>query len=240
MPECTEPVGHLNLLSKTAREIKAYENFLFFIGFVFLFIFFLPSCSGLHQGKDTSFRQKGMASWYGGKFHGRKTANGEIYNMHGLTAAHRSLPFGTYLKVTHQISGKSVEVKINDRGPFVRGRFLDLSYGAAKELEMVETGVAPVVVESFHPKRNKGQSNLFGQNFSVQVASFRSHRSAEHLKKRLQKWYNPVVVKSFEGHQGKFFRVRVGKFKTVQEAQRVAERLSQQRGLDSFVILTQN
>lgn len=83
-----------------------------------------------------------VASWYGPDYHGRKTANGEVFDMHGLTAAHRSLPFGTRLRVTHPRTGRSVVVKINDRGPHVRGRDLDLSYGAAKAIGMVEEGVA--------------------------------------------------------------------------------------------------
>ncbi|HEX9756566.1 MAG TPA: septal ring lytic transglycosylase RlpA family protein [Nitrospiria bacterium] len=236
----TKSVDPFKLFFKNTREFKKNGNSLFFIGLCFLFGFSLSACAGLQQDKDPSFRQKGMASWYGGKFHGRKTANGEIYNMYGLTAAHRSLPFGTFLKVTHQTSGKSVKVKINDRGPFVRGRFLDLSYGAARELGMVETGIAPVRVEVFHPKRDKGTPDLYEQNFTIQVASLRTSRSAEQLKKRLLKWYDPVVVEPFENQEGKFFRVRVGKFETSQEAHRMARKLIRHQGLEPFVTLTQN
>lgn len=85
-----------------------------------------------------------VASWYGEEFHGRPTSSGEVYDMYGLTAAHRTLPFGTKLRVTHPRNGRSVVVEINDRGPFVRGRDLDLSYGAAAELGMVVEGVAEV------------------------------------------------------------------------------------------------
>ena len=88
--------------------------------------------------------QYGVASYYGPKFHGRKTANGEIFNMYKLTAAHRYYPFGTIVKVTNLSNGKSVIVRINDRGPFVRGRIIDLSYGAAKKLGMLGSGVAKV------------------------------------------------------------------------------------------------
>ena len=91
--------------------------------------------------------QLGVASYYGKAFHGRKTANGEIFNMYKLTAAHRVLPLGTKAKVTNLTNGRWVEVKINDRGPFVEGRILDLSFAAALELEMVKAGTAKVMIE---------------------------------------------------------------------------------------------
>ncbi len=90
--------------------------------------------------------QSGMASWYGGKFQGRKTANGETYNMNALTAAHKTLPFGTRVRVTNTNNGDSVEVRINDRGPFIAGRVIDLSRAAAGEIGLTNTGVAPVKV----------------------------------------------------------------------------------------------
>ena len=89
----------------------------------------------------------GSASWYGPKFHGRKTANGERFNMNGLTAAHRSLPFGTKVRITNQKNGKSVVVRINDRGPYAGHRVIDLSRGAARAVDMIRTGVAPVKLE---------------------------------------------------------------------------------------------
>lgn len=89
----------------------------------------------------------GAASWYGGQFHGRTTANGERYDMNGLTAAHRSLPFGTKVRVTNQKNGKSVVVRINDRGPYVGKRVIDLSRGAAQKVSMLGSGVAPVRLE---------------------------------------------------------------------------------------------
>lgn len=89
----------------------------------------------------------GPASWYGGKFHGRRTANGERFDMNEMTAAHRSLPFGTRVRVTNERNGRSVVVRINDRGPFVGNRIIDLSRGAAAAVGMVRTGVAPVRVE---------------------------------------------------------------------------------------------
>ena len=89
----------------------------------------------------------GKASWYGPKFHGRRTANGEIFNSYGLTAAHRSLPFGTKVRVTNLRNGRSVIVRINDRGPFIKGRVIDVSAGAAQKLNMVGSGVANVQID---------------------------------------------------------------------------------------------
>jgi rare lipoprotein A len=95
---------------------------------------------------EAAFAQCGRASWYGPGFQGRKTANGERYNMGGLTAAHKSLPFGTKLRVTNKRNGKSVVVRINDRGPYVGGRMLDLSKGAAVQIGMIKTGHGSVCV----------------------------------------------------------------------------------------------
>ena len=104
--------------------------------------------SGKLDPIDTSNAyQVGVASFYGEEFHGRKTANGEIFNMYQLTAAHRVLPMGTYIKVTNLQNGRQVQVKVNDRGPFVEGRVLDLSFAAALELEMVEYEPMKVMIE---------------------------------------------------------------------------------------------
>jgi len=97
--------------------------------------------------KARRWQEEGIASWYGKKYHGRRTSSGERYDMHGMTAAHRTLPFGTVVRVTNLRNGRTVRVTINDRGPFVDGRIIDLSYRAATELDMVRDGVAPVIVE---------------------------------------------------------------------------------------------
>lgn len=110
---------------------------------LFIFFVFLQACS---TGLKRDFNQVGLASWYGKKFHGRKTANGEIYNMHAMTAAHPTLPFGTWVLVKRKNTEKSVQVRINDRGPFVGGRILDLSYGAALKLDLIQLGGATVEI----------------------------------------------------------------------------------------------
>jgi len=98
-------------------------------------------------GRRPAYFQVGEASWYGKPYHGRRTANGEIYNMRKLTAAHQTLPFDTRVRVTNLRNGRSVGVRINDRGPFVKGRIIDLSWAAARKLKMVEDGIAPVGLE---------------------------------------------------------------------------------------------
>ncbi|WP_259658392.1 septal ring lytic transglycosylase RlpA family protein, partial [Burkholderia pseudomallei] len=100
----------------------------------------------------SDFRQTGRASWYGKGFHGRRTANGERFNMNEFTAAHRTLPLASYVRVTNQANGKSVVVKINDRGPFSRGRILDLSYAAAKVIGLVHAGTARVKIQGLSPE----------------------------------------------------------------------------------------
>ncbi|MCK5573712.1 MAG: septal ring lytic transglycosylase RlpA family protein [Bacteroidetes bacterium] len=94
-----------------------------------------------------SYQLEGIASYYADDFHGRRTANGEVYDMHGITAAHRTLPFNSILRVTNLKNGKTVTVRINDRGPFVGGRIVDLSLGAAKKIDMLNDGTAPVRIE---------------------------------------------------------------------------------------------
>ena len=115
---------------------------------VLLLIILLTGCGCLNATAPRKGRsQVGMASWYGKKFHGRPTSSGEIFDMYKLTAAHKELPLGTRVRVTNLKNRKSVIVKVNDRGPFVKGRIIDLSYGAAKKIGMVEDGVTRVRVE---------------------------------------------------------------------------------------------
>ncbi len=107
---------------------------------------FLTSCCCL-LGAQSATVQYGMASYYGDEFHGKKTASGEIYNKWALSCAHKTLPFGTKVKVVNLKNGKSVIVRVNDRGPFVKGRIIDLSFAAAKEINMIKNGVVRVKVQ---------------------------------------------------------------------------------------------
>lgn len=110
----------------------------------------LTACTCLPKGRadlDVGMKERGIASWYGQDFHGWMTASGETYNMEAPTAAHRTLPLGTVVRVTNVKNGKQVRVRINDRGPYVHGRILDLSYAAARKLSMVEHGITPISLE---------------------------------------------------------------------------------------------
>ena len=119
--------------------------------------------------------QVGYASWYGGKFHGRKTASGERYDMHTMTAAHRTAPFGTQVRVRNLSSNKSTVVRINDRGPFVRGRIIDLSLSAAREIDLVNDGTAKVELQFL----GRVDQNF---DFYIQVGSFREDENARRRK----------------------------------------------------------
>jgi rare lipoprotein A len=110
----------------------------------------VTGCTSLTKGLadlDVGLKERGIASWYGDDFHGLQTANGETFDMEAMTGAHRTLPLGTIVKVTNVKNGRQVKIKINDRGPYIGGRILDLSYGAARELGMVGQGVAPIQIE---------------------------------------------------------------------------------------------
>ncbi len=126
----------------------------------------LSACSCLPKGQadlDVGLKQRGIASWYGSDFHGWATASGEIYNMEALTGAHRTLPLGTVVRVTNVVNGKQVRLRINDRGPYKKGRIADLSYGAAKAIEMVDRGLAAVQLEVVgHHEADDWNLSLFG------------------------------------------------------------------------------
>jgi rare lipoprotein A len=163
--------------------------------------------------------ETGVASWYGSDFHGKPTSSGERYNMYDLTAAHRLLPLGTYAMVTNLDNRKSIEVKINDRGPFVGGRIIDLSFGAARALDMVDRGIAMVRVEV--TKRVK----YYDIPYTLQVASFKEESNALVLKKELDKTYKDVYILAATISNTKYYRVRLGYFKSEGSAQKEAQRL---------------
>jgi rare lipoprotein A len=156
---------------------------------------------------------RGIASWYGPKFHGRRTANGERYNMHGLTAAHRTLPFGTWVEVTNLDNGRRVVVRINDRGPFVKGRVIDLSLGAARQLELVGPGTARVELRLLAAA---GTSR-----YVVQVGAFTSRTRADLLAEDLWHRFQQVSVAS----DGAWHRVQVGPYGARGEAEEARRRL---------------
>jgi rare lipoprotein A len=124
---------------------------------LFLFLLLVAACGARQTPALPGRSERGMATWYGGRFHGGATASGERYDQDAMTAAHRTLPFGTRVRVTNLKNGRTVEVRINDRGPWARGRIIDVSRAAARVLEMIEAGVVPVIVEVVSvPRREPG------------------------------------------------------------------------------------
>jgi len=170
----------------------------------------------------------GYASWYGDPFHGRRTSNGEVYNMYSLTAAHRTLPFNTIVQVNNLDNGMKVQVRVNDRGPFVKGRIIDLSYVAAQKINMVLPGTAKVRLNILRMEANTSV-------LSVQVGSFLEKDRAEKLAKEIRKDYSPVTIRIYESAKGHFHRVLVGEYLSRTHAVRVLRRLSSD-GYDGFVI----
>ncbi|MCC6545024.1 MAG: septal ring lytic transglycosylase RlpA family protein [Nitrospirae bacterium] len=191
----------------------------------YLFIFFVAltvsSCalSTRRQPYAAGYVERGIASWYGEDFHGKPTSSGEIYNMYDLTAAHKLMPLGTVAKITNLENNQSVVVKINDRGPFVEGRIIDLSYSAAKEIGMAEKGLSRVEI-----KVMKWGENL--TDFTVQVGSFEVEENAQRLKDKLNLKYKDVYVTPYESKDKQYYRVRVGATKDIREAELLAEKLS--------------
>jgi rare lipoprotein A len=173
------------------------------------------------EKRETRGVRYGTASWYGSDFHGKPTSSGEIYDMYQLTCAHNTLPLGTTVMVTNMENGKSLELKVNDRGPFVKGRIIDLSYAAAKILGMWEKGTAYVKVEVIGPLIEQVQ------RFTVQVGSFVDEANAKKLAEELRSNFENVYITTLETVTQKYHRVRVGQFENRESALNIAERISQ-------------
>ena len=174
--------------------------------------------------------ETGFASWYGADFHGRRTSSGEVYDMYQLTAAHRELPLGTWVMVTNQNNGRSVEVRVNDRGPFVADRILDVSYGAGRMLGMIGPGVIPVrVVVTRLGQADGGEPAGLAVRYTVQVGSFTVEENARALERSLTDVPAVEVVRRVIGGET-HYRVRVGNFSSRPDALALARRLAA-RGL---------
>lgn len=163
----------------------------------------------------SSYIQYGTASWYGPKFHGRRTANGEVFDMFKLTAAHKFVPLGVHAIVTNLDTGRSVRVRINDRGPFAGDRILDLSYAAARRLKMVETGLARVKIR-FLPE------TIPIPTFVVQAGSYTNETNAIGVQRALAAQYPNVWIALAETGSQTFYRVWVGTFSSRAAARRAA------------------
>lgn len=165
--------------------------------------------------------ENGKASWYGHPYHGRAAANGEIYDMEKMTAAHRTLPFDTWVRVVNLTNEKAVEVRITDRGPFVDGRIIDLSHAAARAIDMIGPGTADVRVEVIR-EPDKTPTALYG----VQVGAFRSRENAERERARMEKQYGRAKLVKRDGDTT-VWRVLVGAEKSEDAADALRERIRQ-------------
>ena len=176
---------------------------------------FLSGCSHMHASKS-SWQQVGTASWYGKDFHGKPTASGEIYNMYGYSAAHKTLPLGTRVRVTNLDNGRRIVVPINDRGPFVGKRIIDMSYGAARHLGMVKEGLAKVRIEVIQtPSTN-------ASGYTLQFGAYTERQNAVAMADKLTSiGYTPSIEEAFVRGR-KFHRVRLGVFPSYKKAQRFA------------------
>jgi len=202
---------------------------------------------------NAQYNQVGIASWYGKKFHGRKTANGETYNMYAMTAAHTTLPMPSLVLVTNLDNGKSIKVRVNDRGPFVKGRLIDLSYAAAKALGYVRQGTARVRVQTLNAAEHdvskhhvsKPQPVKMLQQPSakhelklayVQVGAFAEHDNARGVVDKLQAHLDvnhpPLKVVNI----GHVYRVRVGPFDLDEDAKKTLS-LIQNKGYGAAMII---
>ena len=196
-----------------------------------------PPAAAARPGKHSKtppapagYSEEGNASWYGLPFNGRRASNGEIYDMNKLTAAHRTLPFETVVRVTNLNNGKTTTVRITDRGPFVDNRIIDLSQAAAREIESIGPGVVPVRLEVL------GNVDVSAGFFTVQVGAFRERTNAERLRERLTASYSPIFIQQIEAGQNSFYRVRVGKISGEEAAQQYADQLRSKEGFTPFVV----
>lgn len=183
-------------------------------------------------GYPVGFAERGMASWYGPGFHGNKTANGERYDMHKLTAAHRTLPLGSVVIVHSLTSGRHVTVRINDRGPFARGRILDLSLAGAQALGMVDNGTDEIELRVVdYNSRPEGMGVL-----RVQVGAFADLHNARALLTQVQRDFADGRIVQADLLEGRRYRVQIGRFLTEPEAQMAVVRLDRTYSLQSFIV----
>ena len=224
----------------------------------------LTGCAGPGgHGWSPNWREQGLASWYGADFHGRRTANGERYNMYAMTAAHKTLPLGTQIVVTNQETGRRIKVRVNDRGPFVAGRIVDLSLAAARALGSAGAGIVPVTLEAMLPAsafasantaaspgtaqgggvpaatsltvRQAGSPPPLRGAFAVQVGAFAVETNARALAARLPVPPEAVRVLPFQDNRGTWWRVRISGYESELEAGTAASAF-EELGIAGFVV----
>ncbi len=196
----------------------------------------LAACGGAPKptffpGYPIGFVERGTASWYGPGFHGNRTANGERYDMHQLTAAHRTLPLGSIAVVRSMSTGRQVTVRINDRGPFARGRVLDLSLAGANALMMTGTGTDEIELRVIGYQGRTAEMGIL----RVQVGSFSNQQNAQTLLERTKQLYSSGRIQVIDLPEGKRYRVQVGQFYREDQAEAAASRIESALNLQAFV-----
>ena len=193
-----------------------------------------------HEG----FVQSGIASWYGSDFHGKPTSNGEAYDMHALTAAHKTLPLGVYVKVRNRDNGRETVVRINDRGPFVAGRIIDLSYSAAKGLGIVGSGTAPVRIEALgYPDGTvkggtayRAPASYDRGAFGIQVGAFGKLENARRLAESVRQRHGVSSIREALVNGVRYYRVRAGNYASLKAAEKAHERATDRLISEGFVV----
>lgn len=193
-----------------------------------------------HEG----FVQKGIASWYGADFHGKKTSTGEAYDMYAMTAAHKTLPFGVHVKVMNQQNGRETVVRINDRGPFVGGRIIDLSYSAAKEIGVLQSGTSPVKLEALGYLDDAAKGNAVYRppasydrgSFGIQTGSFSKIENAQRMAGEMKQRYSFSSIREAIINGSRYYRVSAGNYPSLKQAEQVRERASDKLLRDGFVV----
>jgi len=200
------------------------------------------------QKSRRPFRQRGVASWYGRKFHGKRTANGETYDMFAMTAAHPTLPLPSFARVTRVDSGESVVVRVNDRGPFLRERIIDLSYAAAWRLGIVRAGSGEVIVETILPGATQTPVAASsppppavaapppGGGYYLQLGAFGERSNAEArrdvLARKLGEWGERLIIRLAAG----LYRLQLGPWPDADTARNIARNIERQYGAASFLV----
>ena len=175
---------------------------------------------------DEPVTQTGIASWYGPGFHGKATASGAVYNQNDLTAAHQTLPLGTRIMVTNLENGRATELLINDRGPFVKGRIIDLSYAAAESLGMIGPGTIPVRLEVIDGPQ-KIRFIRASLDYTLQLGSFAQLENAQNLRDRLSTSYSDVSIIPLQAKDITYYRVQLGNFSNRAAAEERARQVAQ-------------
>ncbi|MEW6570763.1 MAG: septal ring lytic transglycosylase RlpA family protein [Nitrospirota bacterium] len=198
------------------------------LSLVLCILFLIISCSSTRYERYPR-TEYGIASWYGSDFHGKYTSSGEKFNMYAMTCAHRKYPFGSVLKITNVTNNKSIDCIVNDRGPFVGGRDIDLSYAAARDIGMIGQGTGQVKIEYLgrdeaYIKEVKYLSET--GPFTIQVGAFEELPNARRLERALEMRYKHVYITESLLNGRTFYRVRIGKFLTREDANNLARMLA--------------